>query len=85
MDCTCVGIPFSGVESEKKKTITSDNGKEFSGHEELSKSLGVRWYFADPYHSWERGFNEHTNGLIGQYFPKQINFRMIKPKQLDIL
>lgn len=74
---------FSGVESEKKKTITSDNGKEFSGHEELAKSLGVRWYFANPYHSWERGLSEHTNGLIRQYFPKQTNFRIIKPKQLE--
>ena len=27
-------------------------------------------YFAKPYHSWERGLNEHTNGLFRQYFPK---------------
>ena len=73
---------FSGLGSEKKKTIISDNGKEFSGHEELAKSLGVSWYFANPDHSWERGLNEHTNGLIRQYFPKKTNFRTIQPEQL---
>lgn len=74
---------FSGLGAERKKTITSDNGKEFSGHEELAKSLGLSWYFANPYHSWERGLNEHTNGLIRQYFPKKTNFRIIKPEQLE--
>lgn len=43
---------FSRLGSDKKRTITSDNGKEFSGHEELAKSLGISWYFANPYHSW---------------------------------
>lgn len=51
-------------------TITSDNGKEFSGHEQISEALGADFYFATPYHSWERGLNEHTNGLVRQYFPK---------------
>jgi IS30 family transposase len=74
---------FSGLDSDGKKTITSDNGKEFSGHEELANILGVSWYFANPYHSWERGLNEHTNGLIRQYFPKKTNFRVIKPEQLE--
>lgn len=74
---------FGELEDEKKKTMTSDNGKEFSGHEELAKRLGVDWYFANPYHSWERGLNEHTNGLIRQYYPKGTNFRIIKPEDLN--
>jgi len=74
---------FSSIESEKVKTITSDNGKEFSQHEELSRVLGASWYFATPYHSWERGLNEHTNGLIRQFFPKKTNFRIVKPEQLE--
>ena len=44
-------------------TITYDNGMEFSCHEAISKMLGISCYFARPYHSWERGLNEHTNGL----------------------
>ena len=45
-------------------TITSDNGKEFAYHKEVSAALDADFYFANPYHSWERGLNEHTNGLI---------------------
>ena len=52
------------------ETITLDNGKEFSHHEKIAQALGASIYFAHPYHSWERGLNEHTNGLLRQYFPK---------------
>lgn len=51
-------------------TITSDNGCEFHGYRDLEDRLGVKFYFAHPYHSWERGTNENTNGLIRQYLPK---------------
>jgi len=51
-------------------TITSDNGTEFAEHERVAKALGVKFYFAHPYSSWERGLNENTNGLIRQYIPK---------------
>ncbi len=47
-------------------TLTADNGKEFSDHEQVSKSLNALFYFAKPYHAWERGLNEHTNGLVRQ-------------------
>jgi IS30 family transposase len=40
-------------------------------------------YFAHPYHSWERGLNEHTNGLIRQYLPKKISFDSLTQKELD--
>ena len=52
------------------ETITYDNGKEFALHQDVDKALGCQGYFAHPYHSWERGLNENTNGLIRQYFPK---------------
>lgn len=63
-------------------TITSDNGREFVRHEELSKALNAKFYFAKPYHSWERGLNEHTNGLIRQYFPKNLDLRNVKPGEV---
>jgi len=47
------GEKFGNLEKEKRKTITYDNGKEFSGHQKISKELGVQCYFARPYHSWE--------------------------------
>lgn len=58
-------------------TITCDNGKEFTDHEEIARTLGAEVYFAHPYASWERGTNENTNGLIRQYFPKNTDFRKL--------
>jgi len=64
-------------------TITCDNGKEFTSHEEVAKALGAKIYFAHPYSSWERGTNENTNGLIRQYIPKNTDFS--KLTKADIL
>jgi len=58
-------------------TITADNGKEFTRHKKISKALKADVYFAHPYHAWERGLNENTNGLLRQYFPKKMDFRKI--------
>jgi IS30 family transposase len=55
-------------------TITADNGSEFAKHEFIAKALEANIYFAHPYHSWERGLNENTNGLIRQYIPKGKDF-----------
>ena len=63
-------------------TITSDNGKEFSYHEEVAKTLDTEFYFANPYQSWQRGLNEHTNGLIREYFPKKMPFINITDEQI---
>ena len=64
-------------------TITLDNGKEFSFHEIMAAMLDARIYFAKPYHSWERGLNENTNGLVRQYFPKKIPFDNITNHELQ--
>lgn len=53
------------------RTITVDNGTEFHAYEQIERLTGVLFYFATPYHSWERGTNENTNGLIRQYLPKR--------------
>jgi len=55
-------------------TIAADNGKEFAKHQEIAKELEISFYFCKPYHSWERGANENTNGLIRQYIPKGTDF-----------
>lgn len=59
------------------KTITADNGKEFAEHEFVADNLGIDYFFARPYHSWERGSNENLNGLIRQYFKKNSDFTTI--------
>jgi IS30 family transposase len=65
------------------KTITADNGTEFHGYEELEGAFPIEFYFATPYHSWERGTNENTNGLIRQYLPKQMNMRTLSQATCD--
>ncbi len=65
---------FKVIPGKFIKTFTSDNGKEFAGFKELEKELNVECYFANPYHSWERGCNENYNGLLRRYFPKGSNF-----------
>jgi IS30 family transposase len=66
----------------KRRTLTLDNGTEFSDWERLEKQSGMTIYFAYPYHSWERGTNENTNGLLRQYFPKSMDFNLITPEEL---
>lgn len=63
------------------KTITADNGTEFHGYAEIESKNPVTFYFATPYHSWERGTNENTNGLIRQYLPKGKS--MMQLRQID--
>lgn len=64
-------------------TITFDNGTEFHDYKELEKDGGPTCYFATPYHSWERGTNENTNGLIRQYLPKGKCLANISQAQCD--
>lgn len=71
--------PYKG----KIHTMTSDNGTEFSDHGEIEKELGIDFYFAKPYHSWERGSNENLNGLLRQYIPKGISLDRVSYHYLE--
>lgn len=62
---------LSVLPKQTRKTLTSDNGSENFLYDEVQKNLNMLWCFAHPYHSWERGTNENTNGLIRWYFPKK--------------
>lgn len=68
-----------------RRTLTVDNGKEFSHFKELENKTGLKVYFADPYAAWQRGTNENTNGLLRQYFPKGTDFRKISEKDIAIV
>lgn len=65
-------------------TITSDNGKEFAEHKQIAGALDCEFYFAHPYHSWERGRNENSNGRLRRYFPKGTSFQNLSQKEVDI-
>jgi IS30 family transposase len=65
-----------------RHTITFDNGPENRQWMELRQQIDIEAYYAHPYHSWERGTNENTNGLIRWYFPKGTDFGTITDKEL---
>ena len=67
------------------KTITADNGTEFHGYKATEEATGVPFYFATPHHSWERGTNENTNGLIRQYLPKRKSMAHISQVDLEVI
>jgi IS30 family transposase len=67
---------------EKRRSLTVDNGREFARPLELEKKLDLSLYFAHPYHAWERGTNENTNGLLRQYLPKGTDLTQVTDEQL---
>lgn len=66
-----------------RKTLTRDRGSENLGYATLEEKLGIHCYFAHPYHSWERGSNENTNGLIRRFFPKGTDFRVTSDAEIQ--
>ncbi len=71
-----------GPVRDRVHTCTADHGKEFARHREIAPKLDAGFTFATPYHSWERGRNEHTNGLVRPYFPKGTDFRQVTAAQV---
>ena len=65
------------------RSITADNGTEFHGYADIEAATDVPFYFANPHHSWERGTNENTNGLIRQYLPKNTSMRSLTQDGCD--
>jgi IS30 family transposase len=76
---------FTDMPIELKRTMTHDNGKEISDHETITRELLIDVFCANPYHSWERGLNENTNGLLRQFFPKGTDFRTITENDLALV
>lgn len=70
------------VPERLRKTLTVDNGHENAGHQDITKEIGTKIFFAHPYHSWERGTNENTNGLIRWYLPKGTDFATVGKERI---
>lgn len=67
------------------KTMTSDNGKEFTQHKTIAKQCELDFYFAEPYKSWQRGLNENTNGLIRQFIGKKLDFTYLTDQYIKFV
>jgi len=68
---------LSGVPKNLRKSVTYDNGSENVLHLTLRDAFGTRSYFCAPYHSWEKGTIENTNGLVRRFLPKGTNFDIV--------
>jgi IS30 family transposase len=71
--------------ARRVRTLTFDNGPEFHGHQELEAQTGATVFFATPYHSWERGTSENTNGLIRQYLPNRHSMAALTQDDCDAI
>ena len=71
------------IPASYRRTLTLDNGPEMKSPETIERTTGAKVYYANPYHSWERGTNENTNGLLRYFFPKKSSFKSITQEQLD--
>lgn len=71
-----------GYPQEYVRTITADNGKEFWDWRRVKEELGVGFYFARPYHSWERWSNENVNRCIRKWLPKWTAFEWIEDREI---
>ena len=74
---------FKRIPKNKRLSMTYDNGSEFSGYDTIEEQTGMTTYFAFPYHSWERGTNENTNGLLRQFFPKKSRFDTVTQQDVN--
>jgi IS30 family transposase len=74
---------FAKIPERYRKTLTLDNGREMLDYEHLEERTGLQVYFAYPYHSWERGTNENTNGLLRYFFPKKTSFASVTQADID--
>lgn len=69
--------------AQLRRSLTWDQGKEMALHKSISFEAEIPLYFCDPRSPWQRGSNENTNGLLRQYFPREISLRQFTPADLD--
>jgi transposase, IS30 family len=84
-DATARCVEMIERQGGRVATITADNGTEFHSYKQIEAATGVEFYFATPHHSWERGTNENTNGLIRQYLPKRTSFADVTQDDCDAI
>lgn len=76
-------VLFESLPRKSRLSLTLDNGKEFTEHEQLARDIHMDVFFANPYHAWERGTNENVNGLVRRLYPKKSSFAEIDETELN--
>lgn len=65
------------------KSISLDNGSEFSEFRKLEENLSTLVYFAEPHKPWQRGTNENTNDIVRFFFPKGFDFGTVTDENIQ--
>jgi len=73
---------FKNLPQQARRTMTYDNGKEIAAHEVVTEAIGIKFYFAKTYASWQRGTNENRNGLIRFYLPRKTDLNKVTSSQI---
>ena len=68
---------YRNLPMKARRTMTYDNGLEAAAHETVTAAIGMKFYFAKTYSSWQRGTNENRNGLVRFYLPKDTDLDTI--------
>ena len=76
---------FLTIPKRKRRSFTTDHGKEFANHREILQLLNCKVYFADPHAPWQRGTNENFNGLLRQFFPKRTSFAEVTQEDVEAI
>ena len=76
-------IALINAAQRRVRSVTVDNGTEFHGYKDIEAATGADFFFATPHHSWQRGTNENTNGLIRQYAPKKTSLARLSQADCD--
>ena len=84
-EATMRTIELIARHERRVRTVTADNGSEFHSYAEIEAATGTLFYFATPHHSWERGTNENTNGLLRQYLPKRQSMAQVTQANCDAI
>lgn len=78
----CLVRRFSYMPQQARRTMTYDNGKEAVAHEAVTDAIGMKFYFARTYSSWQRGTNENRNGLVRFYLPRDTDLDHLTWQQI---
>jgi IS30 family transposase len=81
--CSALTSRIKTLPQQLWRSLTWDQGKEMALHAQFTVDTGVQVYFCDPHSPWQRGSNENTNGLLRQYFPKNLDLRPFTQRQLN--